>query len=66
VLPIQACPTTVVIYLGSSFIRPSREQVVTVLPSDGIYPSGAGLLDGTFSTDGPESVMTEILSAIAW
>jgi hypothetical protein len=66
VLSIQACPTTVVIYLGSGFIRPSQEQVVTVLPSDGIYPFGAGSLDGTFSTDGTERVMTEILSAIAW
>ena len=28
-LSIQACPTTVVIHLGSGFIRPSREQVVT-------------------------------------
>jgi hypothetical protein len=31
VLSIQACPTTVVFYLGSGFIRPSREQVVTPL-----------------------------------
>jgi len=30
VLSIQARPTTVVIYLGSGFIRPSWEQVVTV------------------------------------
>jgi hypothetical protein len=37
-----------------------------LLPSDGIYPSVAASLDGTFSTDGTESVMTEILSAIAW
>jgi hypothetical protein len=28
-LSIQACPTTVVIYLASGFIRPSRERVVT-------------------------------------
>jgi hypothetical protein len=28
-LSIQACPTTVVVYLGSGFIRPSWEPVVT-------------------------------------
>jgi hypothetical protein len=32
-LSIQACPATVDIYLGSSFIRPSREQVITASPS---------------------------------
>jgi hypothetical protein len=39
-LSIQACPMAVVIYLGSGFIRPSQERVVTDCHIAGVSISG--------------------------